>query len=196
MNRSASLRALAAASAAALLLVGAQCRSAAGPDARARGLAAWDTVYQVLQHPRCSNCHPAGDAPLQGDDQRVHAQGVQRGPTGEGLYAMRCANCHLQQNGAGPNLPPGAPHWQLPRPDMPLVFHGRGPADLARQLQDPARNGGRTVEQVLAHLRSDPLVLWGWDPGEGRAPVSVPHGAFVAAMESWIAAGCPVPEPR
>src|SRR6476660_2616760 len=29
-------------------------------------------VYKVLMSPRCMNCHPAGDAPLQGDDNHVH----------------------------------------------------------------------------------------------------------------------------
>src|SRR6185436_12198909 len=56
-------------------------------------LAAWDTIYGVLQHPRCMNCHPVGDAPLQGDDSHVHAQYVTRGADGQGAVGMRCDTC-------------------------------------------------------------------------------------------------------
>src|SRR5678815_5122536 len=29
-------------------------------------------VYKVLMSPRCMNCHPSGDVPLQGDDSHIH----------------------------------------------------------------------------------------------------------------------------
>src|SRR5918997_7040087 len=51
--------------------------AAAGDDAAAR--AAFEAAAPVFFYPRCMNCHPAGDAPLQGDDSRVHAQNVKRG---------------------------------------------------------------------------------------------------------------------
>ena len=41
------------------------------PDVNA-SQAAFLEVYKVLISPRCQNCHPAGDAPLQGDDSHVH----------------------------------------------------------------------------------------------------------------------------
>src|SRR5688572_11603649 len=41
-------------------------------------------AYRVFMHPRCMNCHPVGDAPLQGDDSHIHAQNVTRGPDGKG----------------------------------------------------------------------------------------------------------------
>ena len=96
-------------------------------------------------------------------------------------------------NTPGANMPPGAPGWHLPARDMPLVFEGRSPAQLAQQLADPAQNGGKTMQQLLHHVTADPLVLWGWHPGDGRAPVSVPHATFVAKMQQWIDAGCPIP---
>lgn len=177
----------------------AQCSSPSEPGASARaevqdGSRAWDTVYAVLQHPRCLNCHPAGDVPLQGDDSRAHAQNVQRGPDGRGLFAMRCTTCHQGRNLDGPHLPPGAPVWRLPHPAEPLVFEGLSPGALCRQLKDPAHNGGKSPAQLLHHVAEDALVLWGWDPGEGRAPVSTPHAEFVAAMRAWIDAGCDCPE--
>ena len=155
--------------------------------------AAWETVYKVLQHPRCMNCHPVGDAPLVGDASQPHPQNVQRGALGVGLFAMRCNTCHQPQNTDGPHLPPGAPRWQLPTKGMPLVFEGKSPKELAEQLRDPKRNGGKTPAQLLKHVSEDGLVLWGWAPGEGRAPVSVPHEEFVRAFKAWIDGGCKAP---
>jgi hypothetical protein len=132
--------------------------------------------------------------PLQGERNQPHAQDVQRGPAGEGLFAMRCSTCHQDANAPGAHLPPGAPHWKLPHPDMPLVFEGRSSAELCRQLADPRHNGNRSPEQLLEHVEKDPLVHWGWEPGEGRAPLSIPHADFVAAMRSWIAGGCACPQ--
>ena len=55
------------------------------------------------------------------------------------------------------------------------------------------RNGGKALDAFLKPVSSDKLVLWGWDPGAGRAPVSVPHDEFVAATKTWIAGGAPCP---
>jgi len=158
-------------------------------------LGAWAVVYQVLQSPRCMNCHPAGEAPLQGDASLPHAQNVQRGAMGHGRYALRCDSCHQETNLPGPHLPPGAPGWHLPRRDEPLVFEGRSSAELCNQLKDPERNGHKTLEELFAHMDHDPVVLWGWSPGEGRNPVPVPHAELVAAMRAWIDGGCECPEP-
>lgn len=163
----------------------------AGNDAAAA--AAWQVIYGVLQHPRCLNCHPAGDAPLQGDSSLPHAQNVQRGPAGQGRYGMRCDACHQESNADGPNLPPGAPGWHLPRPGQPLVFQGRNRRELCLQLRDPARNGGKSPEQVFEHMAADPLVLWGWSPGPGRTPVPTPHDELVRALRTWVDGGCGCP---
>ena len=58
-------------------------------------------VYKVLMSPRCMNCHPAGDAPLQGDDSHVHTMNVERGKDGKGVYAAKCSNCHQPANVPG-----------------------------------------------------------------------------------------------
>src|SRR5437763_16583310 len=65
--------------------------------------------YKVLMHPRCKNCHPAGNAPLQGDDSRPHAFRVQRGEEGNGVTSVKCSNCHQATNQPGEHTPPGAP---------------------------------------------------------------------------------------
>src|ERR1700734_3296876 len=95
---------------------------------------AFMSVYKVLMSPRCMNCHPSGDAPLQGDDSHIHTMNVQRGIDGHGLYALKCQNCHQAQNTAGLHTPPGNPKWALPRADMKMIFQGRTPRQLAKQL--------------------------------------------------------------
>ncbi len=109
-------------------------------------------------------------------------------------YGCGIAQCHFDPPIDGTHMPPGAPGWHLPHPRMPLVSEGRTPAQLARQLADRAQNGNKTPAQLLEHVAHDRLVAWGWSPGEGRAPVPVPHAEFVAAMKAWIDGGCAVPE--
>jgi hypothetical protein len=156
--------------------------------------AAFLTAYKVFMHPRCMNCHPVGDIPLQGDDSHPHTQNVQRGKDGKGKYALKCANCHQDANVPGENMPPGNPNWHLPPPEMPMVFQGKSAAELARQLKDPKQNGGKTLEQLLHHVSEDKLVLAGWDPGDGRTKPPLTHAEFAAKMREWIEKGAAIPE--
>ncbi len=150
-------------------------------------------VYKVLMSPRCMNCHPKGDAPLQGDDSRVHVMDVTRGPDGKGMYAMKCANCHQPANVPGENMPPGNPNWHLPPADMPMVFEGKSPRELALQLKDPAQNGHKTMQQLIHHVAKDTLVLWGWNPGGGRTLPPLKHAEFVKHFKAWVAKGAVAP---
>lgn len=157
---------------------------------------AFETVRKVLQHPRCQNCHIPGDAPLQFDDGRVHGQGVVRGPRGDGPPGLPCSTCHGETNppaSYGTNVPPGAHNWALPPPETKMVFIGLSPAALCAVIKDPKQTNGRDLPAMLAHVTDDKLVRWGWDPGVGRAPVSVPHADFVAAFKTWMDAGAPCP---
>jgi hypothetical protein len=165
-------------------------RAPQGNDARE----AFQAAYKVLMHPRCMNCHPAGDVPLQGDDSHPHAQNVKRGPDGKGKYALKCANCHQEKNVPGENMPPGNPNWHLPPPEMPLVFQGKSPSELARQLKDPKQNGNKTLAQLLHHVSLDKLVLGCWDPGDGRTKPPLSHAEFARKMREWIEKGAPDPE--
>jgi len=156
-------------------------------------LQAFETVKQVLQHPRCQNCHIPGNAPLQYDEGRPHAMKVERGRDGHGT-ALKCSNCHQASNppaGYSLHAPPGAPNWHLPPENMKMVFKNLSSAELCRVLKDPKRNGGKTPAQLLKHVAEDKLVLWGWDPGGVRTPVPVPHAEFVAAFRHWIKGGMP-----
>ena len=70
-----------------------------------------------------------------------------------------------------------------------MVFADLSSSALCEQLKDPKRNGGKTLAELVHHVSSDPLVLWAWSPGYGRAPVPVPHAEFVRAVRAWVDAG-------
>ena len=165
----------------------------AKPDAAASAKAFLE-VHKVFTSPRCQNCHPAGDAPLQGDDSHVHLQNVKRGKDGHGVAAMRCETCHQTTNLAGDHMPPGNPKWGLPSPEHKMVFVGRTPADLCRQLKDPKQTGGRSLQELLKHVADDELVGWGWNPGDGRALPPLNRQDTVAQMKIWIDGGAACPQ--
>ena len=166
-----------------VFLVGCTTASAE-PDPKA----SFDVVYKVFLHPRCMNCHPAGDAPLQYDDSRVHGQNITRRSEKNGLA---CSACHREKNGDKPNMPPGAPNWHLPPEATPMIFQGRSKNALCEQLKDPKQTGGKDLAKLIEHVERDALVGWGWDPGPGRKPVPTPRATVVAAMKTWVAAGAP-----
>ena len=195
MIRRSSWWRVAVAGAALALVAGIALFSAAAPaSANADGVAAFETVRAVLQHPRCQNCHVPGDAPLQFDDGRAHSLGILRGPQGKGVVGLPCTTCHAGANppeSYGAHIPPGAPEWRLPPPEQKMVFIGLKSGELCRRLKDPRANGGKNLDALVTHVTSDKLVLWGWNPGVGRRPVSIPHDQFVAKFKQWVAAGAP-----
>ena len=71
---------------------------------------------------------------------------------------------------------PAAPRWHLPGSRVADGFPGQIPRQLCRQLKDPRQNGGLTPDRFLHHVTTDPLVLWAWDPGEGRTSPPLSHG--------------------
>jgi len=109
---------------------------------------------------------------------------------------LACSTCHGAKNlpaSYGAHVPPGAPNWHLPPPDKKMVFIGLGAHDLCTRLKDTQQNNGKDLPALIEHVDHDALVLWGWNPGQGRAPVSVPHAEFVAAFKRWADAGAPCP---
>lgn len=152
-------------------------------------------VYTVLMSPRCMNCHPSGDIPLQGDDSHLHTMLPKRGIDGKGRYAMKCSNCHQPTNIAGLNKPPGHPNWHLPPANMKMVFQGRTPYQLARQLVNPKTNGNKNLQQLIEHA-DDGLVKAGWNPGEGRTLPPLTHEEFKKAWVTWIKTGAYAPRPE
>jgi hypothetical protein len=142
--------------------------------------AAFVDAYKVFIHPRCMNCHPSGDAPLQGDDSHLHMQGVKRGPDGHGLYAMKCANCHQVKN------------WHLPSPERKMVFEGKTPAELAKHFQDNKYTGFKDWQKdLLHHVEFDSLVLNSFTHGT-QPPLN--HEQFVVKVKEWIEKGAVIPD--
>jgi hypothetical protein len=159
-----------------------------------RAREAFLSIIPVLKHPRCLNCHSTGDYPRQGDDGHTHAMNVRRGSDGHGKYGQKCSTCHQEYNVAGLNMPPGAPNWHLPPPDMPMIWEGRTPGQICRQIKDPKQNGGKTIAQIVEHMTSDKLVLWGWEPGEGRTLPPMGHDEFSRKVVEWSRYGAACPE--
>jgi hypothetical protein len=158
-------------------------------------LQAFEEVYKVLMSPRCMNCHPSGDIPLQGDDSHIHAMLPKRGTDGKGVYAMKCSSCHQSANVEGIGRPPGASNWHLPPANMKMVFQGRTPAQLAKQLINPKTNGNKNMQQLIAHA-DDALVKWGFEPGEGRTTPPLTHTEFKKAWLTWLQNGAYVPREK
>ena len=75
-----------------------------------------------------------------------------------------------------------------------MAWIGLDAPALCKMIQDESLNGGRDFAEMLKHVSEDKLVLWGWDPGGDRAPVSVPHAEFVAAFQTWIDSDGACPE--
>lgn len=167
------------------------------PDKKKDSIAsvkAFEKVYSVLMSPRCMNCHPKGDVPLQGEDSHLHQMFPQRGKDGKGLYAMKCANCHQPENTPGLHMPPGNPNWHLPPADMKMVFEGKSAHQLAKQLVDPKLNGHKDMKKLIEHA-DDGLVLSGWNPGEGLKKPPLTHAEFKKAWLTWLETGAYAPAP-
>lgn len=171
----------------------AQNTPAATPQAKAASVAAFQAMLPVLHHPRCMNCHSTGDFPRQGDDNHPHIMDVRRGPEGHGADPVHCSTCHGEHNLPGLHTPPGAPEWGLPSPAMPMIWQGLSDSQLCRLLKDPQQNGHRTVAQIVEHMHT-PLVLWGWNPGEGRTPVPTSKDDFLKNVTTWATNGAACPE--
>jgi len=165
------------------------------PTDSIESVAAFMKVYKVLMSPRCMNCHPAGDVPLQGDDSHLHQMLPQRGSDGKGLYAMKCTNCHQPTNSSGVHTPPGHPNWHLPPANMKMVFQGKTAHQLAKQLVDRKQNGNKNRQQLIEH-GDDALVVAAWNPGEGRTLPPMSHEEFKAAWETWLKKGAYAPSPK
>src|SRR4029077_13144300 len=115
------------------------------------------------------------------------------GPDGKGVTAEKCSTCHQDHNLEGLHLPPGAPNWHLPPRDMPMIWQGLADHGICEQLKDPARNGHRSIDQIVEHFTTDKLVAWGWNPGPGRAAVPMSREDFSAKVKEWASKGAACP---
>ena len=160
------------------------------PDTAARSAALFTELGKVLTHPRCLNCHPAGDRPRQTDAMRLHQPPVERGTDGFGLPAMRCPICHQRANFEPAGIP-GNPIWHLAPREM--GWEGKTLGEICAQLKDPARNGGRTPEALIEHIGTDHMVGWAWAPGGNRKPAPGTQKEAGALVEAWVQTGAVCP---
>ena len=65
-------------------------------DRAERSRAMFAEIGKLITHPRCMNCHPAGDQPLQGAEHRPHLPPTQR--ERPGYVGPACASCHTDRN--------------------------------------------------------------------------------------------------
>jgi hypothetical protein len=159
-------------------------------DSEKRSAALFVELGKVLTHPRCVNCHPAGDRPRQGEDGRPHEPPVWRGADGHGLPAMRCSICHQKANFDAGRVP-GHPEWHLAPRSM--AWEGKTLAEICAQIKDPARNGNRKVEELIHHIGDDTLVGWAWAPGYGRKPAPGTQQQAKALVDAWVKSGAACP---
>jgi hypothetical protein len=159
-------------------------------DEAQRSAALFEEAGKVLQHPRCVNCHPAGDRPLQGADGHLHIPAVQRGDGGMGVAGLRCTTCHGQANYDAAGVP-GHPEWHLAPIEM--AWEGLTLGQICEQVKDPARNGGKDMAELVEHMAHDSLVGWGWSPGAGREPAPGTQEEFGELIQAWADTGAACP---
>jgi mono/diheme cytochrome c family protein len=139
---------------------------AAGSVSREDGLSAWERIYEVTSHPRCSNCHVGADnipmwsGPSHGKS-RPHGMNVNAGESRIGAEYVQCATCHAYREG-GNDMPHAAPqvamNWQLA--PVEAAWFGKSAVDICNQLRDPDRNGGRDFQEIASHLDHDLILHW------------------------------------
>ena len=97
---------------------------------------------------------------------------------------MRCSICHQSANFA-PARMPGHPEWHLAPREM--GWEGKTLGEICAQIKDPARNGGRSLDDIVHHIGTDHLVGWAWAPGAQKEA-----GALAGA---WVRTGAACPKP-
>ena len=165
-------------------------------DAQERSRALFTEAAKVIMNPRCMNCHPKTDSPLQGNDQHAHMPPVTRGDGGVGVAGAPCSTCHSERNftlseKASYRSIPGHPRWGLAPIEM--AWEGKSAGEICAQLKDPARNGGRDLNLLQEHFAKDDLVAWGWAPGEGRVPAPGSQARLGELIKAWIDTGAQCP---
>ena len=164
-------------------------------DPKARSVALFEEAGRVITHPRCVNCHPVSDRPLQGNAGRPHQPPIFATASGMGSPSMPCSGCHGQSNftliGTRVGSMPGNPKWQLAPREM--AWQGKSLGAICRQIKDTTRNGGRDYAALIDHAAHDDLVAWGWHPGAGREPAPGTQEAFGSLVKAWIETGAECP---
>ena len=86
---------------------------------------------------------------------------------------------------------PGNPKWHVA--PIAMAWQGKSLGEICAQIKDPARNGGKSLDQIVDHMAHDDLVGWGGHPGAGREPVPGTQDAFGALIKYWVETGAVCP---
>jgi hypothetical protein len=165
--------------------------------AQDRGAEAWTKIYRVFSHPRCANCHVGADnLPMwsgssYGAKPRPHGMNIDAGESRIGAEYIPCSSCHSSRNSQTPHGPPGARTWLLP--PVSMRWFGQSSFEICSQIKDPNRNGNRSVDKLVEHIKTEPLVQWGWAPGPDREPAPYSAAEVAEFLKQWKAAGAPCP---
>jgi len=165
-------------------------------DQGARSRALFTEAAKVMTSPRCVNCHPAGNHPLQGEDEHVHEPAVACGEANDGVPGLHCSACHTDRNvnvtGATTYQSiPGSARWSLAPVEM--AWQGKSIGDICNQIKDPKHNGGRDLALLHEHMATDDIVAHGWDPGAGRTAAPGTQKVFGELIQAWIDTGAACP---
>lgn len=158
-------------------------------DDAERSTAIFEELGKVLLHPRCVNCHPAGERPTQGEGM-PHQPLVVRGEDGHGAPGMECATCHGEANYL--NVP-GNPKWHLA--PLQMAWEGKSVGEICAQLTDESRNGDMSPEEMVEHIAHDDLVAYGWNPPAHLPPAPGNQALAGQLMQAFFATGAHCPEP-
>lgn len=164
-------------------------------DPQMRSRALFTEAAKVIMNPRCVNCHPATDHPLQGNDQHIHMPPAIRGDNGDGIGGNTCGACHMERNvtlheAASYQSVPGNPSWGLAPIEM--AWQGKSMSEICAQLKDPTRSG-RNLLQLQEHFAKNDLIAWAWNPGLGRDPVPGTQELLGDLIKAWIDTGAVCP---
>ncbi|MGJ8546881.1 MAG: hypothetical protein ACSHWZ_15655 [Sulfitobacter sp.] len=169
-----------------------------GSVTRAEALGAWDRIYEVTSHPRCTNCHvgqsdaPMWSGPSYGKAQ-PHGMAIRAGESRNGAEYIPCRTCHVTNKIGGNDRAHAAPQvastWQLP--PVEAGWFGKSSDEICAQLRDPARNDGRDFMALAQHLSHDVILHWAWNPGGGREPAPYSLQAHTDDLLAWGVAGMP-----
>lgn len=169
-----------------------------GSVSQEKGLEAWARVYEVVSHPRCSNCHVGpSDRPMWSGDSygktRPHGMNIRAGESRIGAETLICSTCHLGSTSDVPHTPPAVDdEWRL----APVEAHwfGQTAPVICNQLRDPTLNGDRSYTEIADHLGHDVILHWAWTPGGNRAPAPYSLQEHTQDILIWGAAGMPCPD--
>lgn len=164
---------------------------------REEGLAAWDRVFAVASHPRCTNCHVGAQVTPMWEglgyvEDAEHGMNVQADDSRIGAESVPCRTCHVT-SAAENTVPHAPPHiddaWRLP--PIELDWLDKTSAEICAQMRSPETNDGNTVAELVDHIRTSEFVSWGFLPGGGRTKPPGTTDDMAADVALWGEAGTP-----